>query len=634
MTMINSKLARYYSTEAPSFIHNLFSAREKRLINSFLKVNDFNTQLNASKKLIYTTFDGCFGENSIFTDLIEEDITNLIQMEKGINYIHELYRGHFIHSVYVYLLGFYLLQDEILGNKFRKNLNIAYYDNQKMDKVVNVYNSYVTKNEIKEFKVRWALTTFFHDTDYTSELNYKIMGKNAQSITGVENLYLLSIKDLDNLLHIPEASVLRNELRRTTIPDYIFQSNALRILARRMTRRFGVFSEENIYNSFISEIKSSLENGIWDHGLLGAIYKLRKFYKELGQTIQNNSNLKSSKSKIMNIGSSTDITKQITRFTDASLAIALHNIKHYKTGIFRLKQAKIENTKLPLAFLLILCDELQTWDRQTYPNAGARGNDGRHYFNSSGTINISAIKKDLYSRFVRTYYEFYKLENVSSTNKTLEVLIPFKYNEKNERTYCHEPDKYDEKLKGYTITFKYINYESTIHLRNTNKRLVDKHDKKKKIIDGAWKLFSKNNPTWTNFLEICSLFRHYCFYFLDKKIGVSKKMKFFREHLSERLEHFWEGHEKIILIQPYSYYDMSDSKLDKHTYLKLNYSGEEVSSIEDLLKKTLKAPEINNLKIEGADINASNNLMLIKMKTYVEFFSEIIINDFNSPEEI
>ena len=189
--MIDNKLRKFfYPNEENEFILKHFEIDELNAIRNFLTYKDPELKDKYCKELMIKTIQKISPDFCIFEELLEEEINNFINMEKGVIYLKQDYRSHFIHSSYVYLLGFYLLQNRYLTPQFLQTGNISYYDRTFRNKpIFSRKPATANLDEALEFKNRWALAAFFHDVAYLSELNMTIMDNQAKKILNQEKVY-------------------------------------------------------------------------------------------------------------------------------------------------------------------------------------------------------------------------------------------------------------------------------------------------------------------------------------------------------------------------------------------------------------------------------------------------------------
>ncbi len=310
-----------------------------------------NKQTKESALEVYRAFFDSYritipGEKNPFLDIL--DI--LKDYEENAAILTEKQRDHYIHSVNVFVLGLAVFASNA---NFQSAFKRAVLDNQ-------IYtNCYSTKNE--EFFYRWGITALFHDIGYPVEIAGKQLNEfiamtsdvSEQKKTRVE----IDFSDFNALNSIPEV-LPKKEFTKCFYEKYddcleIDMLKPLDLLSHRLSEALG---EDLI------KIKSSLDDftevmakcGFVDHGYYSAIIIL-KWYGYL----------------IQKAGYKPEYL--YWPVLDSASAILMHNYYRgtlskkpgsSKPGKFDLPALKAEQH--PLAYLIMLCDELQEWNRQPY----------------------------------------------------------------------------------------------------------------------------------------------------------------------------------------------------------------------------------------------------------------------------
>ncbi len=192
-------------------------------------------------------------------------------------------RDHLVHSLYVYLLGHYLIS---ISDTIKEN---CWDDNE-------------------YFLFEWGMTASLHDIAYPLELHSKqISSFLEKEFPDEKDRSVLGLKINDKeLVGLGEGDFdLWDVLRNYLIKECEIE-------------------EFDIQKYFEGECS---EKGIINHGIFGGLFVLRKFYNmgEFDSSIE-----------------------------DIAGAITLHNLE---------KDIFLDLEDNPLAFLLVLADELQDWDR-------------------------------------------------------------------------------------------------------------------------------------------------------------------------------------------------------------------------------------------------------------------------------
>ncbi|HRQ68461.1 MAG TPA: hypothetical protein P5031_07850 [Candidatus Syntrophosphaera sp.] len=363
---------------------NLIAPEEVKVIWKLL-----NTKDPAKKEylatLVFEATCKAIDKTTIIKQMLDEYLRQLCKFERGIVHVMPEYRSHMLHSIYNYLLGFCL---EELDQRPYQRLNIGYYDSFDIHRQTCSHPNAI-KDEMEKFQERWAYTVFFHDMHYSTDFSYKLINKIAKDITNIKPFFQLSPSELDELLLIPQmAKVMQFFAHLPKKPSFL-ESNALKIIANRLAFRLENFHPEEIYLSLRQTLHDSLKKGIWDHGLIGAIYNIRTYFTLLGDYIRDQND------PVLRL----KLLDEINCFTDAITAGAIHNMRYFSAGLFRSKP-KISHRKLPLAFTLILADELQEWNRslmyKIFPKPG----------NISATLKFDDDKKEAYEEWDKLIEKF------------------------------------------------------------------------------------------------------------------------------------------------------------------------------------------------------------------------------------
>ena len=267
----------------------------------------------------------------------------------------ESQRDHYIHSVNVFILGLCIYGE---NKKYQKFFNSP-------KNFVKYNKKYPTDNE--EFFYRWGVASLFHDIAYPLEIigkqmkkfvndNVNIINSNKQGINTKFDFINDSEVDLTinfgnftNFTNIPriDSDFAKKFRKKYPTTEFIDLYNPLDILAFKISDTFGLdlFTIKKHLDNFIHDMN---EQGFIDHGFFSAIIVLLAY----GYLIQYYS-------------------KRNDFFffpiVDSATAILLHN--YYKNVLLKPEKfnlGKLDVETYPLAFLLILCDELQEWNRKPY----------------------------------------------------------------------------------------------------------------------------------------------------------------------------------------------------------------------------------------------------------------------------
>ena len=277
------------------------------------------------------------GSSNPFVDIIDV----LRQYEATAATLIDKQRDHFIHSVNVFLTGLSIYAQ---NSRYRDAFLHAVPEPE-------YQNAYTTKHE--EFFYRWGLAALFHDIGYPVEIAGNQLNRFLRIITSADGgetrvRAKLSYENFDELNRIEEI-VPKRAFTKTYYDayescSYIDLLKPLDLMAHRIHLSLGTDLEQTK-----AALNGSVENmakiGFIDHGYFSALIVL-KWYGYLIQKC--------------------DYCPEYLYWpvVDSATAILLHN--WYKNGLqkppFNLPPLSPE--KNPIAFLLILCDELQEWNRE------------------------------------------------------------------------------------------------------------------------------------------------------------------------------------------------------------------------------------------------------------------------------
>ena len=276
--------------------------------------------------------------------------------EESTGELVEKQRDHLIHSVNVFLLGLAIFSQNVNYRRMYREyiLSTDYKNYYKIDGRIS----------FEEFFYRWGIAALFHDIGYPVEIIGKQMKKFLQDgVKSISHSYeadiAIDFKDFNEFNSIikikPDfADGFRNDHSESKFLDLFKPTD---IMAYNISEEFNIEIKPLLkhLNSFVNIMG---ESGFIDHGFFSSILVLNSY----GYLIQKYTEIY-------------DIFYY--PIADSATAILLHN--YYRNVLqkkpFELKQ--LHPRKNPLAYLLILCDELQEWNRKSY---GAK-DKGRNQIN-------------------------------------------------------------------------------------------------------------------------------------------------------------------------------------------------------------------------------------------------------------
>ena len=196
-------------------------------------------------------------------------------------------------------------------------LGLMLYANDK--KIKEFYNVFYHTESYEEFLKYWGLTALFHDIGYPFELAHQQIKSYTEDLWGEKSVLspFVSYDHMNGLLTIKKNAAELNC-----------------ILSKGICDRLG-YSFKKVKKVLTNRYKNKPE--YMDHAYFSTLLLARQF-------IENNQELKGP-------------------IIDVLTAIALHN----SLNKFDLPNAKpIAIHQHPLAYLLMLCDEIQCWDRTAF----------------------------------------------------------------------------------------------------------------------------------------------------------------------------------------------------------------------------------------------------------------------------
>lgn len=279
------------------------------------------------------------GKSNPFIDLM--DI--LRRHEENAALLIDRQRDHYIHSVNVFILGLCIYSQNA---NYRSAFNTTI-----LNKSVYPY-SYDTNHE--EFFYRWGLTSLFHDLGYPVEIIGKQLTKYMDFVTKIDkdrkinaHLTFENFDELNSITEVPQNYKFTQSYReKYSISKAIDLYKPIDLLAHKLHISLGVDLQKTKagLDGFIDVMA---KNRFIDHGFFSAIIIL-KWYGFLIQSCNYKPDY------------------FFYPVLDSASAILLHN--YYKNVIMKppFSRSYLSPYDHPIAYLLILCDELQEWNREAY----------------------------------------------------------------------------------------------------------------------------------------------------------------------------------------------------------------------------------------------------------------------------
>ncbi|MCR5795905.1 MAG: hypothetical protein K6G61_11235 [Solobacterium sp.] len=315
-------------------------------------------------------FFGHYGKSKKMVELLSEFESN------GSSLLMK-HRDHYSHSVYVFTLGLAIYEtNSTYRRRFKEYYGIGTDERKKADdrKAANLYLEY------------WGMTALFHDIGYPFELPFEQVMSYFEVNRQKRGSLYIAYHDIDVLTKLGDEA--RKQFMKLYKRDFASTTDLLAFdIAAKLGERYG-FTEEKMRDVLERKPTAPNEFGYFmDHAFFSAC----RLYREMERSIG-----------IDAIG---------RMHVDALSAIMLHN-SLFKFSISFYKDKKNAKAPLrmedhPLAYMLMLCDELQCWDRTAY---------GR---NSRTELHPMAVDFDFAGNAVHAcyYYDAAEREKIDAFQK-------------------------------------------------------------------------------------------------------------------------------------------------------------------------------------------------------------------------
>ena len=252
-------------------------------------------------------------------------------------------RDHFIHSVNVFICGLSVYAE---SPRFRNAFASAVPEDGYL---------FASRHPNEEFFYRWGIASLFHDVGYPVEIVghqinrfvRMVADADGQEVSVKAQIRYENFSELDHIQEvIPKRRFTKSYYDAYESCSYIDLLSPLDLLAHRIHLSLGTRLGET--KAYLDRFTDSMaESGFIDHGFYSALIVM-KWY---GFLIQQ---------------SELPPEKFFWSVTDSATAILLHN--YYRNVLqkppFSLGAMRPEQN--PIAYLLILCDELQEWNREAH----------------------------------------------------------------------------------------------------------------------------------------------------------------------------------------------------------------------------------------------------------------------------
>lgn len=267
-------------------------------------------------------FMGSYGKSRKMIEMLAE-------FEAGAGSLLMKHRDHYSHSVYVFVLGLAVYNK----NAYIREAYQKYYGFGDEKKAAHHYLEY------------WGLSALFHDIGYPFELPFE----QVKSYFGntIKRVPFVAYKGVDAYIRLSEEEktcfeqLLGKPLKAGTTDEVLAEN-----IARKLECVYGKSSEDLQKQALVVGTENPEDfGGFMDHAYFSSSLLMRQLLDILGADHVNEVHL------------------------DALTAIAMHN-SMYKFSITNIRDLQINKAfdihLHPLAYILMLCDELQVWDRMSY----------------------------------------------------------------------------------------------------------------------------------------------------------------------------------------------------------------------------------------------------------------------------
>jgi len=253
-------------------------------------------------------------------------IEMLAEFESNASVLLMKHRDHYSHSVYVFVLGLAIYQrSEAFRLAYRQAYRLA------------------GEQESAHHYIRhWGMAALFHDIGYPFELPFEQV-KNYFG-NRIENVPFVSYRGVGPYQQLtPQqsrvfADLLGRPLRHSTLDEVMAE-----VIADHLGQAYGFTAGQLLGGTLDNKAgRPDLFSGYMDHAYFSALLLLNWLRDTVG-------------------------TGHITHADlDAAAAILLHNSIFKRVIQTKAHPAPLAMELFPLAYMLMLCDELQCWDRTSY----------------------------------------------------------------------------------------------------------------------------------------------------------------------------------------------------------------------------------------------------------------------------
>jgi hypothetical protein len=241
------------------------------------------------------------------------------------------HRDHYSHSVYVFILGLAIYETNAY---FRQTYKTFY----------GINDEHKAAHHFLEF---WGLSSLFHDIGYPFELPFeqvKSYFEDTEKAAGNRQLPFIAYNNTADFISFTDGE--KNAVAGTDKTSRHAAEDICRLLAQNIAYHMGGeygITEESLTATLADKpTYPDKFGGYMDHAFFSSTVLFKKLVEGL--------------------------TKLKPEHIDALSAIALHNslFKFTVTGNYKKNFRPLKAGQHPLAYMLMLCDELQCWNRTSY----------------------------------------------------------------------------------------------------------------------------------------------------------------------------------------------------------------------------------------------------------------------------
>jgi hypothetical protein len=242
------------------------------------------------------------------------------------------------------------------------------------------------------FRRRWGLIAILHDAAYPLELAGKQIKEYMKNV--VEDMgcpfsqcpeaFSISINRLCDMTTLPYVQVICD----CNINRMMYSNNTFHLIATNISNKLHTeYSAECLASMMLESLQVALSKGSIDHGTFSALLMLRLINNELRRKLEASNNDGSLVYDNPERKISEDYHVSAAEYfyiecVDAASAIYLHNAKRMLKFF---QERKLDYEAHPFAWLLLLCDQLQEWER---PSGGTADTKERLLPDDDYKINI------------------------------------------------------------------------------------------------------------------------------------------------------------------------------------------------------------------------------------------------------